>query len=225
LSNTNQDTYKHKGLRNRLVATLKSKGISETAVLDAISMIPRHFFLPHEFESHAYDDKPFPIGEGQTISQPYTVAYQTQLLNLKPACRVLEVGTGSGYQAAVLLACGARVFSIERHKKLSDSAARTLKLALSAEMLSRLSLFSGDGTRGLPAHAPYDRIIVTAGAPSVPKALVSQLVDGGILVIPVGKEVQKMVRITKLNEKDIKTELFADFNFVPLVGENGWKEE
>ncbi len=220
---TYRDTYKHKGLRNQLVALLKVKGITDPDVLKAISELPRHFFLPDDFESHAYEDKAFPIGEDQTISQPYTVAYQTELLDIKPGNKVLEIGTGSGYQAAVLLMCGARVFSIERHKKLSDRAVRTLKNALPADLLSGLSLFIGDGTRGLKDKAPYDRIIVTAGAPSVPKALLAQLVIGGILVIPVGEKVQRMVRITKVSEKDIKTELFDDFNFVPLVGENGWK--
>lgn len=221
---TYQDTYKHKGLRNQLEALLRSKGIVDEGVLKAISTLPRHFFLPHDFESHAYEDKAFPIGEGQTISQPYTVAYQTQLLSLKPGDKVLEIGTGSGYQAAVLLACGANVYSIERHQNLSDTAARTLKTAIPHDWMSRLHLFVGDGTRGLIEHAPYHKIIVTAGAPSVPKTLLSQLQIGGILVIPVGKdEVQKMVRITKISDKDIHTEVFADFSFVPLVGENGWK--
>jgi protein-L-isoaspartate(D-aspartate) O-methyltransferase len=219
-----QDTYKHKGQRNRLATQLKAKGISSEAILKAISTLPRHFFLPAEFESHAYEDKPFPIGEGQTISQPYTVAYQTELLKVQPGDKVLEIGTGSGYQAAVLLACGARVFSIERHKKLSESAAKILKMILPADLFSKLSVSVGDGSRGWMENAPYDRILVTAGAPSVPKTLVSQLVNGGILVIPVGKDqVQKMVRITRLSETENKTELFDDFSFVPLVGENAWK--
>ncbi len=208
----------------QLSALLKSKGISHEGILRAISDLPRHFFLPADFESHAYEDKAFPIGEGQTISQPYTVAYQTELLGIRPGSKVLEIGTGSGYQSAVLLFCGARVFSIERHRKLSDTAARTLQNALPRELLSRLSLTVGDGTRGWMENAPYEHIIVTAGAPSVPKTLLNQLVNGGVLVIPVGKdEVQKMVRITKINEQDIRTEVFADFSFVPLVGENGWK--
>jgi protein-L-isoaspartate(D-aspartate) O-methyltransferase len=221
---TYSDTYKHRGLRNQLVAQLKSKGITDLHVLKAIADLPRHFFLPADFESHAYEDKAFPIGEGQTISQPYTVAYQTQLLKIQPGDKVLEIGTGSGYQAAVLLACGAKVFSIERHKKLSETAARTLKAALAPEAFAGLSLFVGDGSKGLPEKASFDKIIVTAGAPSVPKALLNQLANGGILVIPVGKdEVQKMVRMTKVNENDIRTEVFDDFSFVPLVGENGWK--
>jgi protein-L-isoaspartate(D-aspartate) O-methyltransferase len=221
---TYSDTYKHKGLRNQLVAQLRNKGITDRHVLQAISELPRHFFLPPDFESHAYEDKAFPIGEGQTISQPYTVAYQTQLLKIQPGDKVLEIGTGSGYQAAVLLACGARVYSIERHKKLSETAARTLKVALTPEEFAALSLFIGDGTKGLTEKAPFDKIIVTAGAPSVPKTLLNQLSIGGVLVIPVGKdEVQKMVRMTKVSETDTRTEVFDDFSFVPLVGENGWK--
>lgn len=220
--NRHQDTYKHKGQRRQLRDLLSSKGISDQAVLQAIDTLPRHYFLPHEFESHAYEDKAFPIAAGQTISQPYTVAYQSQLLQIKPGARILEIGTGSGYQAAVLQLCGAEVFSIERHQILSDSAAAMLKLLGITE---RMHLFVGDGTKGLPSHAPYDGIIVTAGAPSVPKTLVAQLKPGAHLVIPVGKqaEVQKMVRITKVDEKEIKTEVYDDFSFVPLVGENGWK--
>lgn len=206
-----------------MVDGIKAKGIKDQRVLDAMMEIPRHFFLPPDFEAHAYDDKAFPIGEGQTISQPYTVAYQTELLGVKPDEKVLEIGTGSGYQCAVLLLCGARVYTIERHRKLSEAAARTLRYI---EHAGELSLFVGDGTRGLPEYAPFRRILVTAGAPSVPKALVNQLEVGGTLVIPVGKELvsQKMVRITKLEGDEIKTEVFADFNFVPLVGENGWKQ-
>lgn len=216
-----QDTYKHKGLRRQLRETVAAKGIIDQNVLKAIDELPRHYFLPHEFESHAYEDKAFPIAEGQTISQPYTVAYQSQLLNISKGDRVLEIGTGSGYQAAILGLCGVEVFSIERHKKLSMGAGSVLKML---GLLDRIHLFVGDGTKGLPEHAPYDAIIVTAGAPSVPKALVTQLKIGGRLVIPVGKQsaAQKMVRITKVNEVDIKTEVFDDFNFVPLVGENGW---
>lgn len=219
---TYRDTYRHKGQRKSLVEGIKAKGIKDQRVLDAISEIPRHFFLPPDFDAHAYDDKAFPIGEGQTISQPYTVAYQTELLGVKPDEKVLEIGTGSGYQCAVLLLCGARVYSIERHRRLSETAARTLSFI---EHAGELKLFVGDGTRGLPEYAPFKRILVTAGAPSVPKALVNQLEIGGTLVIPVGKEAeaQKMVRITKLDKDEIKTEVFADFNFVPLVGEHGWK--
>lgn len=221
-----QDTYKHKGLRKQLCETLKSKGINDKGVLNAISVLPRHFFLPPEFESHAYEDKAFPIAENQTISQPYTVAYQTQLMDIEAGQKILEIGTGSGYQAAVLALCGVEVYSIERIKALSETAAQCLKevsTAIGKDL--HVKMFVGDGTKGLPQYAPYDRIIVTAGAPSVPKALISQLKIGGKLIIPVGKlhEVQKMVRLTKTGPEEFKTELFADFAFVPLVGENGWK--
>ncbi len=217
-----EDTYKHKGLRNKLTESLRKKGISDQRVLDAINSIPRHYFIPAEFEIHAYEDKPFPIGEGQTISQPYTVAFQTQLLQLKAGDKVLEIGTGSGYQAAVLLLCGAKVFSIERHSELSQKAAKTLKLIHAGP----IHLSVGDGTKGWAEHAPFDKIIVTAGAPSIPKMLFNQLAVGGQLIIPVGNEQkQKMVRITKLPDLTPQSEVFDDFSFVPLIGENGWKNE
>lgn len=225
--NTYQDTYKHKGLRRQLADLLRRKGIADETILQAVSELPRHFFLPPDFESHAYEDKAFPIGQEQTISQPYTVAYQTRLLGLKPGDKVLEIGTGSGYQGSVLALCGADVYSIERIPVLSETAARNIKRVNDATGLNiRMKLFVGDGTKGLQAHAPFDKILVTAGAPSVPKALISQLKPGGQLVIPVGKinEVQRMVRITKAADDSIKTEAFDDFSFVPLVGENGWKE-
>jgi protein-L-isoaspartate(D-aspartate) O-methyltransferase len=223
--NTYQDTYKHKGLRLQLVELLKQKGIVDQRVLDAISLLPRHFFLPHEFESHAYEDKAFPIGEDQTISQPYTVAYQSQLLQLKQNDKVLEIGTGSGYQGSVLALCGTQVYSIERHAKLSENAAATIRKVNSYGINIQIQMFVGDGTKGLLEHGPYDKIIVTAGAPSVPKALVKQLTIGGLLVIPVGgeKDMQRMVRITKIDATNIKTEVFEQFSFVPLLGENGWK--
>ncbi|MCC6817911.1 MAG: protein-L-isoaspartate(D-aspartate) O-methyltransferase [Bacteroidia bacterium] len=217
-----QDTYRHKGQRRQLRTILEGKGIQDPVILNAIESIPRHFFLPLEFDSHAYEDKAFPIAAGQTISQPYTVAYQTRLLKVNIADKVLEIGTGSGYQAAVLSLCGADVYTIERHQELSENAAQTLR---SIGLNDKIKLFVGDGTRGLSEYAPYDAILVTAGAPSVPKALVAQLKVGGRLVIPVGKssEMQRMVRITKINDKEIQTEAFDDFSFVPLVGENGWK--
>jgi protein-L-isoaspartate(D-aspartate) O-methyltransferase len=223
--NTYQDTYKHKGLRLQLVELLKQKGIVDQRVLDAISALPRHFFLPHEFESHAYEDKAFPIGEDQTISQPYTVAYQSQLLQLKQNDKVLEIGTGSGYQGSVLALCGTQVFSIERHAKLSEQATATIRKVNTYGINIQIQMFVGDGTKGLLEHGPYDKIIVTAGAPSVPKALVKQLTIGGLLVIPVGgeKDMQRMVRITKIDATNIKTEVFEQFSFVPLLGENGWK--
>lgn len=207
-----------------LQETLESKGIREKNILAAIGALPRHYFLPPEFESHAYEDKPFPIGEEQTISQPYTVAYQTRLLDLQPGCKVLEIGTGSGYQAAVLSLCGAEVYTIERFASLSEHAGDVIsEINESMGLNIRVKMFVGDGTKGLPEYAPYDRILVTAGASSVPKALVRQLKPGGKLVIPVGKtwEVQKMVRITKQKDESYSTEFFDDFSFVPLVSENG----
>jgi protein-L-isoaspartate(D-aspartate) O-methyltransferase len=181
--------------------------------------VPRHFFFSKEFEEFAYDDKAFPIDESQTISQPYTVAYQSELLQVQRGMRVLEIGTGSGYQASVLAEMGAEVYTIERHKVLHEKAKKML-----AEMgYSHIHFFLGDGTQGLPNSAPFDRIIVTAGAPAVPKTLVQQLKEGGILVIPVGSsQTQKMLRITKLPGGETKTETFSDFAFVPLLGEEGW---
>lgn len=221
-----QDTYKHKGLRLQLTDLLKSKGIHNEAVLNAILKLPRHYFLPLEFDQHAYEDKAFPIGEGQTISQPYTVAYQTQLLNIQANDKVLEIGTGSGYQGAVLALCGAQVYSIERHQALSDQALKTLALVNQDFGLGiHLNTFVGDGTKGLPEHGPYNKIIVTAGAPSIPKALANQLAIGGIMVIPVGQDNQalKMVKLTKLDATQFKTEVLDQFSFVPLIGQNGWQ--
>ncbi|MES2616954.1 MAG: protein-L-isoaspartate(D-aspartate) O-methyltransferase [Bacteroidota bacterium] len=215
-----EDTYKHKGLRNKLIDIIKTKGIHSAKVLEAIRSIPRHYFLPPDFEIHAYEDKAFPIGEGQTISQPYTVAFQTQLLDIQPGDKVLEIGTGSGYQASILWACGAIVYSIERHEALSKTAAGILKTV----GVSKMHLLVGDGTKGWPAQAPFNKIIVTAGAPSIPKTLFNQLTVGGYLVIPVGNDTkQKMVRIQRLENNEMKTEIFEDFSFVPLIGENGWK--
>ena len=212
------DQYKYKGMRKRLVQEIQKKGEFDRRILDAIENIPRHFFLESAFAEQAYEDKPFPIGDGQTISQPFTVAYQTQLLNVKPGDKVLEIGTGSGYQASVLAMMGANVYSIERHEKLSEKARRVMRqLNLNAK------LFVGDGTLGLPKQAPFDKIIVTAGAPVVPETLLSQLAPGGCLVIPVGdRDVQKMVRITRKADNTFKKEEFDDFKFVPLIGESGW---
>jgi len=221
-----QDTYKHKGLRLQLVELLKSKGIYNEALLNAISQLPRHYFLPLEFDQHAYEDKAFPIGEDQTISQPYTVAYQTQLLNIQPNDKVLEIGTGSGYQGAILALCGANVYTIERHASLSNKALKTIALINQHCGLNiHVNAFIGDGTKGLPEHGPYNKIIVTAGAPSVPKALANQLAIGGILVIPVGQDNQalKMVKLTKLDATQFKTEVLDQFSFVPLIGQNGWQ--
>jgi len=207
------DTFRHKGLRKKLIDLLRSKGISDENVLTAMNMIPRHFFFDSSFLEFAYEDKAFPIGSGQTISQPYTVAFQSELLQLEKGMRVLEVGTGSGYQASVLAEMGARVFSIERQKLLYD----TLK-SLSPPLNYRIRLFYGDGYAGLPAHGPFDRILITAAAPFIPEALINQLKAGGILVAPVGKnDVQIMTRIFKISDTEIKTETHGSFRFVPML--------
>ncbi len=214
-----KDTYKHKGQRKRLIELLQSKGITDPIVLNAMLQVPRHFFFSKEFEDFAYDDKAFPIEDGQTISQPYTVAYQSQLLQLKKGLKVLEIGTGSGYQASVLAQAGAHVFTIERQKGLYEKAKPMLK----SMGYSDIHFYYGDGTMGLSEYAPYDRIIVTAGAPAVPRALVEQLNTNGMLVIPVGDaESQKMLRITRLANGELKKETFKNFAFVPLLGEDGW---
>jgi protein-L-isoaspartate(D-aspartate) O-methyltransferase len=207
------DTYKHKGMRKRLVEEVRSKGIVNEQVLAAIGKIPRHLFLDSSFESFAYRDVPFPIGSGQTISQPYTVAFQSQLLDIKKGDKVLEVGTGSGYQAIVLLELGAKVFSIERQRKLYD---KTRKLLTDMGYMGKL--FYGDGYKGLPSYAPFDKIIVTAGAPEVPKELLKQLKVGGILVIPVGgDEGQVMYSIKRISETDFEQTKHGDFAFVPML--------
>lgn len=214
-----EDSYKHKGMRRSLVRKLREKGIQTESVLDAIGRVPRHFFFDDIFVEHAYQDKAFPIAEGQTISQPYTVAFQSELLDLKPGDKVLEIGTGSGYQCCVLLEMGVKVVTIEYIELLSLTAQKALNaMGYSPEFII------GDGTKGNKKHAPYDGIIVTAGAPSVPDMLVEQLKIGGNLIIPVGDlKQQKMLRITKQSkDKVIQTE-FTNFSFVPLVGEQGWK--
>lgn len=214
-----EDTYLHKGKRRALVAELRKKGIQSERVLEAINALPRHFFFDTALISHAYEDKAFPIGEGQTISQPYTVAFQTELLDVKPGDKILEIGTGSGYQGSILHLLGAQVYTIEYQKKLFEHTSRFLQ-----RLGIHLNLFYGDGTGGLPAHAPYDKIIVTAGAPVVPDALIQQLKVGGILVIPVGDRLrQAMVKITKKTSKEIIREEFEGFAFVPLLGKDGWK--
>src|SRR5690554_260484 len=213
-----QDNYIHKGQRKALVEVLKKKGIQDTSVLQAMNTFPRHFFFDSALLSHAYEDKAFPIGEGQTISQPYTVAFQTELLQVAPGHRVLEIGTGSGYQAAILYLLGADVHSVEVNRKLYETARKFLpKVGVSA------NLYLGDGTMGLPERAPFDRILVTAGAPVVPDALVQQLKEGGKLVIPVGNRItQKMLRITKQADGKTSQEEFDNFSFVPLLGKEGW---
>lgn len=213
-----EDSYKHRGLRNKLVKKLASKGIRDERVLNAIGHVPRHIFFDQALLSHAYEDKAFPIGEGQTISQPYTVAFQTEKLELKTGDKVLEIGTGSGYQCCVLLEMGATVYSIEYNHKLYEKT----KSLLPTLGYRAAFLVHGDGSKGLPAKAPFDKILVTAGAPVVPKALTDQLSEGGILIIPVGgRDFQKMLRIRKVNGQLVE-EQFADFVFVPLLGESGW---
>jgi protein-L-isoaspartate(D-aspartate) O-methyltransferase len=213
-----QDDYKHRGLRNKLVKTIEKKGISDQRILAAIAKIPRHFFFENALLEHAYEDKAFPIGEGQTISQPYTVAFQTEKLEIKPGEKVLEIGTGSGYQACILLELGAKVYTIEYNRVLFERTRDFLP-----KMGYKPYFFHGDGSKGLPAKAPFDKIIVTAGAPVIPDALTDQLAEGGILVIPVGdREKQSMIRIRKKGGKLFKEE-FANFAFVPLLGEKGWR--
>ena len=215
-----QDSYRHKGMRRQLVKIVESKGIKNQAILAAIGKIPRHFFFEDSaLIEHAYEDKAFPIGSGQTISQPYTVAFQSELLDIKPGDKVLEIGTGSGYQAIVLLELGAEVFTIEYQKALYERTRRFLP-----SLGYQANFNYGDGSKGLPKYAPYDKIIVTAGAPSVPDALIDQLKVGGILVIPVGNaKVQQMLRIRKVSSNKVQSETFTDFRFVPLLGEDGWK--
>ena len=207
------DTFRHKGLRKKLIDLLRTKGIADDNVLNAMNIIPRHYFFDSSFLEFAYEDKAFPIGSGQTISQPYTVAFQSELLKVEKGMRILEVGTGSGYQASILAEMGARVYTIERQKLLYD----TLK-ALDPPLHYRIRLFYGDGYAGLPAHAPFDRILITAAAPYIPEALVNQLAPGGILVAPVGKgDSQIMTRILKISETEIKTETHGTFRFVPML--------
>jgi protein-L-isoaspartate(D-aspartate) O-methyltransferase len=205
--------------RRRLVHQLKEKGITDNRVLKALYSIPRHLFMPHHLEEMAYEDRPFPIGEGQTISQPYTVAYQTQLLEVQPGDRILEVGTGSAYQAVVLAFLASEVFSIERQRKLFEKQIHFRYL----REFTNLYLFYGDGYEGLHEFAPFDKILITAAAPFLPPKLVGQLKTGGKMVLPLGEEKpQKMVRITKLNESEIKKEQFDNFAFVPML--TGTKE-
>ncbi len=209
-----KDTSKHQGLRNQLVAVLKEKGIVDKNVLEAIKIIPRHLFLNSSFDDFAYQDKAFPIGAGQTISQPYTVAFQSQLLEIKKGHKILEIGTGSGYQTAVLCAMGANVYSVERQNELFKQTSVLLpKLGIRPKHLS-----FGDGYKGLPNHAPFDSIIVTAGAPIIPKPLMAQLKIGGRLVIPLGEDIQVMTVLIRKNETQFEKHEFGEFRFVPLLG-------
>jgi protein-L-isoaspartate(D-aspartate) O-methyltransferase len=200
-------------MRKKLVDSIRRKGIQDERVLAAMNSVPRHQFLDSSFLEFAYDDKPFPIGSGQTISQPYTVAFQTELLELKKGQKVLEIGTGSGYQACVLAEMGAKVYSVERQKKLYLKTKEFLK-----KLGYNVKLFYGDGGRGVPAFAPYDSILITAAAPDIPQALLSQLKTGGFLVVPLGGgSVQTMIRMKKLENGKVETEEFGAFRFVPML--------
>ena len=211
-----EDTYRHKGLRKKLVEVLRSKGITDERVLDAINNIPRHYFLDTAFDEIAYEDRAFPIDEGQTISQPYTVAYQTQLLEVKPHEKVLEIGTGSAYQACVLAEMKANVYTIERQKKLFDFNKASFPFL---KKYLNIKFFFGDGFEGLPTYAPFDKVIITAAAPFIPPKLIEQLKTGGKMVIPVDEgEYQRMKRLTKNEDGTFEEEIFDAFSFVPMLG-------
>jgi len=214
-----EDTYRHKGLRKKLIDVLRDKGITDENVLKAINTIPRHYFLDSAFDEIAYEDRAFPIAAEQTISQPYTVAYQTQLLQIKPFDKVLEIGTGSIYQATVLVEMGAKVFTIERQKELFDKT----KHFIFKKEYPNLKFFYGDGYEGLPTYGPFDKIIITAAAPFIPPKLIEQLKVGGFMVVPVDEGAyQRMVRLTKSADGGYTEETFENFSFVPmLTGKNG----
>ncbi len=208
------DSYRHKGLRRKLVETIRGKGITDETVLTALENIPRHFFLDSAFDEVAYEDKAFPIEAHQTISQPYTVAYQSQLLELKRNEKVLEIGTGSAYQAAVLAELGAKVFTIERQKKLFD----VNKTFAWIKKYHNIKFFYGDGYEGLPTFAPFDKVIITAAAPTVPLKLIQQMKVGGMMVIPFGSgDVQVMKRLIKQADGDVREEIYDRFSFVPML--------
>ncbi len=212
------DNYRERGARKQLVELLKRRGIADKRVLEAIGKVPRHFFFDETFWSQAYKDIAFPIGDGQTISQPYTVAYQTELLHIKPGDKVLEIGTGSGYQTCILLELGAEVYTIERQRNLYNRTIQVLPY-----MGYKPNFFLGDGSKGIPEHAPYDKILVTAGAPFVPEIMLKQLRIGGVLVIPVGDEKeQKMLTIIRVGEQEYERIELDTFRFVPLVGDQAW---
>jgi len=207
------DSFRHKGLRNKLIEGIRSKGISDERVLEAMGKVPRHLFMDSSFINFSYTDKAFPIAAGQTISQPYTVAFQTELLQVERHQKVLEIGTGSGYQTAVLLELGARVFTIERQHQLFLEAQKTL-----TPLHYKPSYFYGDGYEGLPAYAPFDRILITAAAPEIPQKLLDQLAPGGILVVPEGDRAgQKMVRMIRVSETEFERSEHGYFSFVPLL--------
>lgn len=208
-----EDSNRHKGMRKRLALQLYEKGIKDEQVLSAIQTLPRHFFLDKAFEEHAYEDKAFPIESNQTISQPYTVAYQTELLEVKKREKILEVGTGSGYQTAILALMGARVYTIERQERLYHQA----KAMLEKLGLLGVRFYFKDGYKGLGEFAPFDKILVTAGAPFIPPALKKQLKIGGKLVIPVGQQQQQMIRLTRVGKEEYQQEQLENFRFVPLL--------
>jgi protein-L-isoaspartate(D-aspartate) O-methyltransferase len=209
-----EDSHRHKGLRQKLIDALREKGIRDENVLSAMNNIPRHFFLDTVFDDIAYEDRAFPIAEGQTISQPYTVAFQTELLKVKPREKILEIGTGSIYQASVLAEMGAYVFTIERQKALFE---QTKDFVLKSKY-PHLKFFYGDGFQGLQAFAPFDKVIITAGAPTIPEKLVAQMKTGGIMVIPLNEDdKQRMIRLTKLPDGTLQEEAFQQFSFVPML--------
>jgi protein-L-isoaspartate(D-aspartate) O-methyltransferase len=209
------DAPKHKGQRRAMVSYLKEKGIGNQKVLDVFKSVPRHLFLDSTLESHAYEDKAFPIGAEQTISHPYTVAFQTELLQVNSGMKILEIGTGSGFQTAILIALGAEVYTIERQLELYRKCDRHFSIYPPGPK----KLIYGDGYKGYLKEAPYDRIIVTAGAPEIPKELLKQLKVGGILVIPVGEEQQKMIVLERKGTKEFHQTVYGDFQFVPLLKE------
>lgn len=208
-----QDSYKHKGMRKQLIQQLREKGIADELILDAFDAIPRHFFLDLAFEQQAYSNMAFQIGAGQTISHPYTVAFQTSLLELKKGEKVLEIGTGSGFQTCILCKLGVKVFSIERQKELHLKAKRIID-----HFGFTPKLFFGDGYEGKETFAPFDKVLVTCGAPFIPPKLLQQLKPGGIMIIPVGdSDSQEMHRITKISDSEYKEEVFGNFSFVPML--------
>lgn len=216
-----EDTYRHKGLRKKLVDLLREKGITDEAVLTAINNIPRHYFMDSALDNIAYEDRAFPISDGQTISQPYTVAYQSQLLQIKPGDKILEIGTGSIFQATVLAELKAKVFTIERQKNLFEKT----KEFIFKSKYPNLKFFYGDGFEGLPTFGPFDKVIITAAAPHIPPKLIQQMKTGGFMVIPVDDEkgeYQRMLRLTKNADGSYSEEVFENFSFVPMLqGKNG----
>jgi protein-L-isoaspartate(D-aspartate) O-methyltransferase len=210
-----EDAYRHKGLRKQLVENLREKGISSEKVLSAINQVPRHFFLDPGFDKIAYEDRAFPIEEGQTISQPYTVAYQTQLLDIQPFEKVLEIGTGSCYQSCVLAEMGAQVYTIERQKKIYEFNKKHFPFI---SKYPQIKMFYGDGFLGLPTYAPFDKVIITAAAPFIPPRLIEQMKKGAVMVVPVDEnDCQRMLKITKQEDGNILEEKFDQFSFVPML--------